>query len=81
MTKLTESKRQEKIEAIDTLTDIINDQQLLLEKVDKNNFSYFVSESTGKFLPNEWKNNRMAEIQSGITFLENELNKRKFQIQ
>ena len=66
-----------KLETIDTLTDIINDQQLLLEKVDKNNFSYFVSESTGEFLPNEWKNNRMAEIQSGISFLENEVNKIK----
>ena len=66
-----------KLETIDTLTDIINDQQLLLEKVDKNNFSYFVSESTGEFLPNEWKNNRMADIQSGISFLENEVNKIK----
>ena len=81
MIKLTESKRQEKIEAIDIITNIINEEKLELEKADKNSFDYFVCESTGECLPNTSKINRMKKIQSGITFLENELNKIKLQIQ
>lgn len=66
-----------KLETIDTLTDIINNQKLLLGKVEEKYFDYFVEESTGKLSPNMWKNNRIAGIQDGITFLENEVNKIK----
>ena len=76
MTKLTESKRQEKIEAIDILTGIINSQQLLLKKVDEDNFDEFYSGS--KIVPNIWKANYMAEISSGIDFLRKSVDELKY---
>ena len=68
-----------KLETVDILAGIITAQKAKLKKVDEDNFDEFYSGL--EILPNTWKANYMAEISSGITFLESELNNVKGAIQ